>query len=210
MRDLSVGVWRHRRTAEALVAIAASLLGVLFAGCAGPSGVTTPVPRLAAERLEGSALVSRVDLPSTTMDKCVYDDDYIQMVHPIPGNNQRLALVSRHVDCRAGESGLIELRASRRAADDRWNSVTRRGDDVVGAGTIRVASKMSVYGPSNGLQKRISLTMRVIEYTPDPSHPGQGVLPRVLLTPMFECGPSTELLGGRPVCTVTGEHRPAP
>lgn len=96
-----------------------------------------------------------------TEARCVEDGDFVPMLDPIPGNNQLRALMSRHVDCRSGESGPVALHASHRTEEPGAEDVAiaaipdgEVGEDTVG--TVRVASRMSVYGPSNVTGKRVS------------------------------------------------------
>lgn len=202
-----MGVWRDWRSPKRLWAAAPVLMVSLLAGCAGPSRIATPVARMAPQDAGPPVLVRPLDVPSVTVEKCANDGDFIPMVDPTPGNNQRRALVSRHVDCRSGESDLIELDAPLGGSD----SIRRDTDPVMGSDgnvikgrKLRIASKMSVYGPSNILQKQISLTLRAIDYVPGRSDVDAVVLPTIRVRPVFECGPAAELLGSRPLCTVVG------
>ncbi|TWG88507.1 deoxyribonuclease NucA/NucB [Cupriavidus gilardii J11] len=202
-----MGVWRDWSSPKRLWAAAPVLMGSLLAGCAGPSRIATPVARMAPQDSGPPVLVRPLDVPSVTVEKCANDGDFIPMVDPTPGNNQRRALVSRHVDCRSGESDLIELDAPLEGSD----SIRRDTDPVMGSDRnvikgrkLRIASKMSVYGPSNMLQKQISLTLRAIDYVPRRSDVDAVVLPTIRVRPVLECGPAAELLGSRPLCTVVG------
>lgn len=186
--------------------VAAVLLATLLGGCTVQREAVMPGAGAAAPAMPLAAAPSSPDVPSLTEERCLDEGDFAPMSDPTPGNNQRRALVSRHVDCRRGESGLVQLWGGHREGNADHGGATpaaywsgARGPAT--SGTVRFASKFSVYGPPNVLQKRVSLTLRAIDFTLAPQSSADRMEP-VQVMPIFSCGPAKDLFGEPPACSL--------
>lgn len=195
-------VYVDRRTA-----IGPVLLVALLAGCAGNSDVPGLVDRMVGVAPMPPAPSVLLDVPSLTEEKCLDERDFAPMSDPEPGNNRLRALVSRHVDCRQGESAPVVLGVGNpgagRASVAAGPNGRQGAEPTAGSiGTARFISRVSVYGPSNALRKRVSVTVRAVDVTPDAVWSEDDGVPMVQVRPLFTCGSSAELFGESPDCHV--------
>lgn len=150
--------------------------------------------------------MSTPDVPSTSEKKCVGDADF----WPMNGDSDDdlRALVSRHVDCRMGTSytetievELVESNGSYRlpTQSDPASSI---GYHSPGTASFRV--KVATFGPYNALSKRVSLTVQVASFMPNPDYRGPDRTPTIAVRPQLLCGSSYEDNSVTPSCAVSG------
>lgn len=150
--------------------------------------------------------ISTPELPSNTERKCVNDADFWPM-NGDPGEDLR-ALVSRHVDCRMGTSysevmevELVESNGSYRLPTQS-DPVSSIGYHSPGTASFRV--KMATFGPYNELSKRVSVTVEVVSFMPNPDYRGPDRTPTMVVRPQILCGSSYEDSSVTPSCAVSG------
>lgn len=161
------------------------------------------------------AAVVQVDVPAITQDKCQNDADYIFMSEDTSSDNQQLALVNRHVDCRSGLSDQFDLYVELKEKDGVYSYANPQVDgtgDVVSdsIGTVRFRTKMSVYGPYNRLSKRVAVSVKAEGFNPNLEYKGPVKQPLIKVMPIFACGESQEVSGYTPECTVAGSPLSVP
>jgi hypothetical protein len=116
--------------------------------------------------------VTAPGVPSTTFEACANDADFL----PVSGD---LALVSRHVACMQGQD--VGTDFSVRVVDvvDKDGNITNWkpvSDSTPGAsdhtiGNGRIVAKLSIHGPSEGLQKWVTLDLGIAEFIANPNAP---------------------------------------
>ncbi|WP_082928451.1 NucA/NucB deoxyribonuclease domain-containing protein [Cupriavidus gilardii] len=195
--------------------LAAVTLVALIAGCGGDGAPDAKATLSTQEPMLRPAAVVQVDVPAITQDKCQNDADYIFMSEDTSSDNQQLALVNRHVDCRSGLSDQFDLYVELKEKDGVYSYANPQVDgtgDVIGdsIGTVRFRTKMSVYGPYNRLSKRVAVSVKAEGFNPNPEYKGPVKQPLIKVMPIFACGESQEVSGYTPECTVAGSPLSVP
>jgi VCBS repeat-containing protein len=136
------------------------------------------------------------NIPSDTEQACTDNADFVNM--NVPNVGADASLISRHVDCRSNTSGfssntvyvdLIDNNGSWRYATA--SEVNNRDPNYrsIALGTFdTIDVRTSVFGPSNSLSKKISIRMRIRNYTPDTSYPAGAPKPNsITVKPRLQC-----------------------
>jgi hypothetical protein len=144
--------------------------------------LTSLVPSTACDSTEPLKIVLP---PPDTQEPCAKDEDFA-LVSSV--NNDDRTLVGRHVDCRRSVQIGVNL-----DVDLKFNPATGKyslipdptlvqPDDIIQTftyGTVTVESRMSVYGPSRGLAKQVSLDVTIKDFRLNPGYPS------ILIAPGF-------------------------
>jgi plastocyanin len=144
--------------------------------------LTSLVPSTACDSTEPLKIVLP---PPDTQEPCAKDEDFA-LVSSV--NNDDKTLVGRHVDCRRSVQIGVNL-----DVDLKFNPATGKYSlipdptavqpgDIIQTftyGTATVESRMSVYGPSRGLSKQVSLDVTVKDFRLNPGYPS------ILIAPGF-------------------------